>query len=212
MRFNRNKITATPNEPDADEDFVAIGVTVLDGEADHAAIIIQYRGDIFELEFTGATVNFGLNTKSYRQSIVRSIETDDVPAFFAMCGKVVEEADPKFDFFYSGEYYNRIGRHMGRGATGERMTCVGFCLNVLKGFLTEDYLRYEDWGPESSEIDGFVENYCRQHGFAKELIQKAHRRIAPDELLASAFFSDPPVRKAQIDSIIEKVRTTLRDL
>lgn len=80
------------------------------------------------------------------------------------------------------------------------MTCAGFCLNVLKGFLEEDYLAYADWDNVAYPRATYVEEFCTTHGLDMDKIQASHRRITPRECLVSCLFDQLPIRKAQIDA------------
>ena len=164
------------------------------------------------MEFTGSTVKFGLNVQAYRHKIIRQIAPESVPAFYLMCRNVADEAAPTYKMFYAGQFYDRSGTFTGSAVTGQRMTCVGFCLSVLKGFFTEDYLDYSGWDHRTPENDGYVENFCKKNQFDIDAVRAEHRRITPDELLASAYFDKRPISKSEIDSIIEKVRKALVEL
>jgi len=87
------------------------------------------------------------------------------------------------------------------------MTCVGFCLNVLKGFLEEDYINYQDWDESShTSSPDYLIKYAKRYNLNIDDISKSHRRITPLELLTSAFFTNTPILKSSIDSKIEQAK------
>ena len=79
---------------------------------------------------------------TYFHKTTLTIHPDEVPAFIVYCQQIKQKAKPIYGFFYSGEFYDKEGNYLMNKDLGERMTCVGFCLNVLKGFLEEDYIDY----------------------------------------------------------------------
>lgn len=181
-----------------DYDFVAIGN---DEDFDHAVFIIQYKDNIYEFDFYNSSRGMTIInlTYEYYYKITKIIQPDVVPAFYAFCKNVMKKAKPKFGYFYSGESYNEKGEHMSETDLGERMTCVGFCLNILKGFLGEDYLSYEDWDEFSHYDPEYLESFCKKNGFEIEEVTSHHRRITPIDCLTSCFFSDMPISKKDID-------------
>jgi len=79
---------------------------------------------------------------TYFHKTTLTIHPDEVPAFIVYCQQIKQKAKPIYGFFYSGEFYDKEGNYLMNKDLGERMTCVGFCLNVLKGFLEEDHIDY----------------------------------------------------------------------
>lgn len=98
------------------------------------------------------------------------------------------------------------------------MTCVGFCLGVLKGwFEGEDYIAYQDWKASSTLSAKKIEEDLKElkslypHFTDDELLLNI-RRIKPSEYLASAFISKYPVRKSDTDAIIPQISNTIKEL
>lgn len=201
-------IVRTLKETDRVCDFVAIGYQGANFYT-HAAIIIKLDSKLYQFHFLDG-IELTEVEDDFFHKITETIDSRLLPSFYAYCRRILKNANPKFGFFYSGEYYNKAGEHFSTTNLGERMTCVGFCLNVLKGFLENDYIQYTDWD-ESSHIDipNYVLEFAHEHGLNVEDIRGAHRRITPLELISSAFFVDIPIKKVDVDSKIEYVRSNI---
>jgi hypothetical protein len=193
-----------------DADFVGIGNLPNRGESTHAAFIIQYQNDLFVFHYTGASIEYERPVEDYFHIATRVIHRDEVPAFIAQCLHIKRHARPHYGYFYSGQSYDQDGRHWAANDLGEVMTCVGFCLNVLKGFLEEDYLEYGDWDNSPFAFSsGYVAGFCQRYGLDVDRITPSHRRITPREGLISCLFSDLPIRKTQIDGQQARVQAHL---
>lgn len=192
-------------ESDRITDFVAIGNLIKEAEAYHSAFVISYGKELYEFHYTGEEIEFKVIDNDYFHKITDTIVSEEVPAFIALCKNILKNANPTYGFFYSGESYNLDGTHLSNLDLGERMTCVGFCLNVLKGFLEEDYIVYEDWTSETHEKNGYLESYCEKYKLDPSKISVSHRRITPRECLTSCFFSELPISKKEIDERIGEV-------
>jgi hypothetical protein len=187
-------------ETDISDDYVALGYISVNDNT-HSSLIIQYQKTIFEFHYTGKEILFSPLSIDFFHKITKTIHQDEVPAFLAMCNQIKKYANPKYGYFYSGDYYDKLGNHFSQSKLNERMTCVGFCLNVLKGFLESDYLQYTDW--KLPKNNPYLIKFCENHGFNPNDIVDFHRRIYPIELITSAFFKNLPIRKKSID---EKVK------
>ncbi|AKH95402.1 hypothetical protein [Elizabethkingia anophelis] len=210
------EIINTLTENDIKEEFVAIG-SCIDGEGNayHSVLIIRYKGESFQFHYTG-NPSIGIlfeNTvySSCFHKITDTINPRLIPAFIAMCKRVMKTATPRYGYFYSGEYYDNSGNHFSDKEVGETMTCAGFCINILKGFLENDYIYYQDWTSESHPTEGYLDFYCSKYSIDKDKIAESHRRISPIELLCSGFFSNLPIRKVQIDCKIDEVQDYLKN-
>lgn len=204
------EIVQSKTESDIDRDFVALGFLPLANEMTHSALIIQYEGILYEFHYEGSEIDFSEIWNNYYHKITYSVHPDEVPAFMVMCEQIKKKANPKYGYFYSGENYDKQGNHFGNKDLGERMTCVGFCLNVLKGFFDEDYIKYADWKEDTHAKAEYLERYCIRYNIDIEKVKASHRRIAPLEFLTSGFFMDFPIRKTQIDNKIEEVREVIK--
>lgn len=209
------RIIETKQDPDdTTNDFVAIGNAVQSHNnmlSYHAGFIIKYSDEYYQFDF-----NNGIELEEFDETLeeywyhvrTETVPADDVPAFIAMCQNIKKNANPKYGYFYSGESYDVNGVHQSTVDLGERMTCVGFCINVLKGFLEEDYLVYTDWAMNSKpDADEYLKKFYERTGLDPDKVAPSIRRITPRECLASCYFSNLPIRKAQIDSIMPTVDT-----
>lgn len=199
------EIIKTLQEGDRDCDFVALGFLENEGN-NHATLIIKYNSELYQYHYTSREIDFSNVSYDFFHKITETIQTSLVPAFYAHCREILKRANPQYGYFYSGEFYDRNGIHFSDKAVGERMTCVGFCLNVLKGFLEEDYIYYLDWDENSHDSPDYLVKYANNHNLKIEDISLSHRRITPLELLTSAFFVDTPIKKTKIDSKKEEVK------
>lgn len=201
------EIVLTGDTLNSPVDYVAIGNIVnIDNEADHSAILIKYDGNIYQFEFTGSAIKFDSYSKNFYQKTTFTISPLEIPAFIAYCRIVKEKANPKFDFFFSGTFYDEEGNFIGNNTVaGERMTCVGFCLNVLNGFLEEQYLNFSDWDHTTYDDGKYLSMWCERHGVDESVIQKEHRRISPRELFATAFFKDLPIFRKQVNEALPHI-------
>lgn len=210
MTYSMFELKNTISKEETEEQFVAIGCWVdKDGYPFHSLIIIKYLGKIYQLHYYGSII-IEEQIKDYTfHKITYTINKVLVPSFIAMCKNVQKTASPNYGFFYSGEYYDIDGVHFSEKNIGEVMTCSGFCINVLKGFLEKDYIKYEEWKSNSHSVENYLEKYSEQNNIDIENIEQSHRRISPMELLCSAFFKDVPIQKVQIDSMIPTVQDIL---
>lgn len=199
------EIVQSKVEKDIARDFVALGFLIEEKGGPHSAFVIQYQDALYEFHYTGREIDFSKISNDYYHKITYSVHPDEVPAFIALCQHIKKKANPIYGYFYSGENYDKEGNHLGNKDLGERMTCVGFCLNVLKGFLDEDYITYSDWDESTHNDLGYLENYCKKHDIDITKIKASHRRIAPLEFFTSGFFINLPIRKVQIDNKIKEV-------
>jgi len=209
------EIVRSNHESDINVDFVAIGNLVDNHfESTHSAFLIQYDETIYVFHYTGWEIEFKSQQTDddYYHKITETITPDEIPAFLAYAKTIKKHANPIYGYFYSGEYYNTNGEHFGDKNLGESMTCVGFCLNVLKGFLEEDYIAYTDWSEDSHNDKDFLERFCAKYNKNPDLIKDAHRRITPRECLTSCFLKDLPIRKHVIDKKILQVNNHFTQL
>ncbi len=192
-------------ESDRESDFVGIGNLTDEKDSYHAGFVIRYQKKLYEFHYSGTEIEFIPLENDYYHKITDTIIPEEIPAFIAQCQNIKKKANPKYGYFYSGESYDSDGNHLNSIDRGERMTCVGFCLNVLKGFLEEDYLEYSDWTSESHKKEGYLAWYCDKYKLDSKKLQSSHRRITPRECLTSCFYNRLPIRKSDIDKKINDV-------
>lgn len=203
------EIIRSLTESDRVTNFVAIGNLLNEEGSFHSAFIVKNNNVLFEFHYTGRTIELTALEHDYFHKITDTIHPDEVPSFLAYCQNIIKKANPKYGFFYSGQSYDIEGNHLSENDLGERMTCVGFCLNVLKGFLEEEYIQYTDWSSDSHE-EGYLERYCEKHHIDITSVKSSHRRITPIEVLISGFYTDLPIRKILIDKKQAEVKELLK--
>lgn len=205
------EIINTYTEQHVKDDFVAIGSYINgDKTPEHSVIVINYNNEINHFHFTGKSV---LYDEVYNEDcfhiVIKNIDSKLLPSFIVMCKRILKKANPRYGFFYSGEFYDASGTHFSDKQISETMTCSGFCLNVLKGFLEKDYIEYTDWNATSYPTENYLEWFANRFGIDKDKISESHRRISPLELLCSAYFLKLPIRKKQIDSKLDEAQQYL---
>lgn len=201
-------------DDDIPDNMVGAAMTIDVNGSHHAAIFLRYNGESKLFHFDGRSVSIedvsGL--EEYYQKQLNFIEPILLPSFFAQCELILEKAQPQFGFFYEGSLYNEEGDFKSPSHSPEYMTCVGFCLNVIKGFLSdEEFLSYDEW--DESSLDGvmeyvelFLEKVKATHPSINIDDFKVNlRRITPIEYLSGAFSDEIPVKKSFIDSIAHQV-------
>lgn len=200
-------IINTLTEKDIKDNFVAIGTYIDNNKvASHSVLVIKFNQLLQHFHYTGRNILFDdiYDDKCFHK-ITFTINPKLIPSFIVMCRQVQKKANPKYGYFYSGEYYDVNGIHFSEKAISETMTCTGFCLNILKGFLEKDYLLYDEWITPSFPTADYVSNYAKRFNLDVNKIATSHRRISPLELLCSAFFSSLPIKKSQIDLKVDEV-------
>lgn len=195
-----------PLHPDSfQEDFVGIYVSVENGRANHAGLITSSKGRLYSCHYDKTQIVFKQSPSSPKSDtiFVKKLEIVDkrlIPSFLSHCQRISEEANPKYGMFYRGEYY-QDGQYYTENGLPQLMTCVGFCLNVINGFIEEEkYLEFEDWIPVSEQAEQyflqFVEKFTEEYpDLDVDELKKSLRRIKPSELMSSAYFTNLPVRK-----------------
>lgn len=197
-------LVRSQSENPVSADFVAIAYQH-DEEDPHSGFVIQQSGNLLEFHFKGLGIIYQPLESDFLHKILTCIHEEDVPAFVAHCRNIQRKAKPIYGYFYSGEWYDALVNFIGNRDLGQRMTCVGFCLNILRGFLENDYLAFEDWDATSHAEPGYLESYCQRYALEIEKVRDSHRRITPLELFVSAFCSPLPIPKHEIDAKIEEV-------
>jgi len=193
-----------------------IGAAVLverGANATHSGIITKYRDATHLFHFTGKEVKFQpiddalIGNRIYFLKSLPFIEPILLPSFLNRCKMIEANANPKYGYFYDpGSLYDGDGKFISPNDYPEFMTCVGFCINVVRWFLEEEFFYNLDWddttvgeSPPFPLID-FLEE-------AKKIIpdlkfddfRKEIRRILPIEYLAGAYSPKLPIRKKFTD-------------
>ncbi|WP_298326202.1 hypothetical protein [uncultured Dokdonia sp.] len=207
-------IINTLTEKDVKENFVAVGsyVSKHKNVPDHSVLVIKYNDEIFQFHYDSKCILLdGVYNNDCFHKITDTINPVLIPSFIVWCKKIMKNANPRYGYFYSGEYYDVNGIHFSDKEISETMTCTGFCLNVLKGFLEDDYLQYSDWNTPSYPSVTYLDRYSAHYKLDKNKISESHRRISPIELLCSAYFVDLPIKKSQVDLKLDEVTSYLKN-
>lgn len=206
-------IINTLTEKDIKENFVAIGSCINEqGVATHSVLVVKYQSELKHIHFTGREILFDtISDNTCFHKITETINEELIPSFIVMCNRVLKTANPRYGFFYSGEYYDLNGVHFADKEISETMTCSGFCLNILKGFLEEDYLLFNEWNTPSYPTEDYLERFANHFDLDIKKISESHRRISPLELLCSGFFQTIPISKNEIDSKIDETSEYLKN-
>lgn len=199
-------------------DFVGIAIKLnADGVAIHAGLLIKHSNNHLILHYIPDDVQVtSIPGPWYYHKTLSLIDPLFVLAFRSYCDWVVENANPEYGYIYTGCLYNENGQYFSETAVPEIMTCVGFCISVIKGFIdAEEYFQYTDWGISSVDDDEYLEFFVNKFSgiYSPEEMKNLEnniRRILPVELLASAFIDDElPIRKTAVDAIVEIVKQVL---
>lgn len=200
-----------------DSDFVGVAVYIdKDGVAHHSGLVIAYQGNYNLFHYTGSDVEFNDNvTRAFIFKKLKFVSKEEVSAFYAHCLVIQQNANPTYGYFFTGDYYDKDGKYFSQSGLEEYMTCVGFCISVIKGFIeAEEYFCNEDWTEDNvpTWFFQFFINQLREQDpnriIDENLFKKHLRRISPTEYTTGAYL-DIPVRKKQVDEIVESVRQAL---
>ena len=192
-------------------DFVAAAVSISEGgEAKHAGLVIKYNDDYYLFHF-GPKLKFEPLPEGqwYYHKNLNFIKSEEIPSFLAHCKLIDEEANPIYGYYFNGSYFSG-GQYFSDIETPQYMTCVGFCLNVLNGFiLHSQFIYFNEWKINTVSqryIDEIIEKFKADiPDIDINMLIEDIRRIAPEEYLAAAYIDNIPVRKTQIDAIIVNV-------
>lgn len=180
----------------------------------HAGIVVIENDTRKLFHYTGTHVEL-VNIDTYAHCYFKSlyfVKSALIPSFLSYCEIVLVEARPQYGFFYSGSLYDMEGNFKAPGDFPEYMTCVGFCLNVLQGFLPDDNLiDYEGWDgttlnlPESYVNRHISEVHQQNPGILIDDILRNLRRIYPIDYFAGSFSTDIPITKHYTDTIVPQL-------
>lgn len=210
------------NDCETHEDFLALCVQVdCEGNAKHSGIVICYEERLQFFHFNG-TVHFdeldivNIPNDLYFKKIT-IFGNERILAFKAYCEILADEISPSYGFMFTDSFYNVDGTYYTESNLPDITTCVGFCINVIRGFLYNNskYVEIDDWG--SSTIDTLPIDFQywldsieaqlellsinASPEILEDIKNTSFKRISPSELTSSAFFEKLPIRKISIDGI-----------
>lgn len=213
-----DKLLLKSDQQNLDEYFVAAACEInAIGQAKHVGLIIHCNEGYFLFHYEGGeTVELEEDPIDiwYFHKAFDFILPEFCGDFLGHCKKIQENAKPIYGFFYPGSYYSD-GVYYSENQLPEYMTCVGFCINVVKGFIEADeFFAFEDWNAEDIDqeyIDSMIAKIqIVNPNITAESIAENIRRIRPTEFISSAFINEYPIRKEAIDVILALVTQVIK--
>lgn len=191
--------------------FVALSVTINDlGQAHHSGIIIKYNNIAYYFHYDKSNVLLKeVDLKKADGVFHKKLEIIDeqlIASFLSHCRIIEKTASPQYGYFYGGSYFEN-GIYHSNSKTPQLMTCVGFCINVITGFIEEkNYIEFADWQPVSDDAEKWFNDFVieleKKYPNVDILqLKKEFRRIKPSELISSGYFNNLPIRKIQTDQV-----------
>lgn len=216
----RDKLRSVPGPTTSD--YVGIYIDISRRNIDHSGIFITSKGKQYLAHYPGYTKIIvetpppKVKASYYKE--VGYIHQDFIEAFLVHCRQIAKNAKPQYGQFYEGSYYDRTGVYFSKNNKKQYMTCVGFCINAIKGFLEREYFNYSGWNNDTvSDVESYFEAFVEQHKLKaaqdKKKYKKALRRIKPTELTASAYIEKVlPIEKSATDKIINLVEEVISEM
>jgi hypothetical protein len=201
------------------QNLIAIAVLINEKlEGQHSGLIIGVEGVYYLFHYTGESIELENPVPTgqwYFHKSLDIIPQEESETFLWHCQKIKSDnRDLKYGFMFDGSYYHE-GKYFTESNLPEFSTCVGFCINVISGYLYDQkYIEVSDW--ENEPIQGgfqrfFDEALIQVPNLDQELYKTHHKRITPAECTASAYIDEIPVRKNAIDAIIENVKISIQN-
>lgn len=203
--------------------FVGAALYVEGGNPIHALIIIKHEATgVFEMFHYdgGTTVEFiqpGVLAPSFCGSLLHIVDEELIPTFITHCRIIKDEAKPRYGYFYNqGSLYDAEGKFISPNDMPEYMSCVGFCINVIQQYLSdESFFKYSDWDETTiGKDEGYIEQWIakvKKHNptVDEKLLREGLRRIFPLEYLTGAFSDELPVTKVFTDEESPKLKSII---
>lgn len=208
-------------ECDKSDDFVAVGI-ILDenGIGYHSGILLCLSETLYFFHYTGRDVVIDIIDKDYEYwyslyiKELSIVEPEKVEYFLGFCEILRDEVHPVYGWLFTNSFYSVDGSYYSDIENiPDITTCVGFCINVIRGFLynNDQYITIEDWDDSSLNEyqEAFMKNVTAQLAKIEEInperlneiTQQNFKRIMPSELTSSAFYKNLPITKINIDVI-----------
>lgn len=192
-------------------DYVAISVTLNEiGQASHSGLVIRYNDLTYYFHYDKRNVLLRqVDLKQAEQVFHKKLDIIDeqlIPSFLSHCKIIESTASPIYGYFYGGSYFEN-GIYHSNNSSPQLMTCVGFCINVLTGFIEEkNYIEFSDWQPVTDAAEKWFNDFIVELEETHPNVnlgelKKEFRRIKPSELISTGYFNDLPIRKIQTDQI-----------
>ena len=185
----------------------------------HSGIVICLEEKLYIFHFDSIETRLDpLEGKWYFDKKFEFIFPEDVPAFYSYCQRIKEKSSPKYGFNYNGSFFRDNGEYFSNVKDYEFMTCVGFCLNVITGFIESNlYIQYEDWSIPSGERDWYFQEKWENYEDIipqeeRKNIKDKQRRIYPIEFISTSFLNSYPISKDSIDLIKPYVSDSIKGI
>lgn len=205
------------NECENHEDFIAIGIMVNEeGIGYHSGLIICLEEHFYFFHYTGKEVLMDLLMTLPTDIYIKKLlifEPEKVEYIKGFCDILLQEVSPNYGWLFSDSFYNEDGEYYSEDGLPDITTCVGFCINVIRGVLynNEVYIDTSQWDNSTFNEyqQGFMNHISSQIALIEgidpdrlaEITQRTFKRIMPSELTSSGFFDTLPIRKPDIDEI-----------
>ena len=178
----------------------------------HSGVFIRYDKQNYIFHFTGKGDKVFLHPPTDNDWFFFKALTEVkyyIPSVYAHFRRIKRKSKPDYFYLYSGGAFDQNGDFTDTGTLPNYMTCVGFCLAVLKHSLTGiDLIQFEDWpaGILNGKSEDYVKNFYDVKiapnypdiSFAK--FSNDVRRITPLDYITAGFSSVIPVPKTFIDN------------
>lgn len=185
----------------------------------HSGIFIRYNGQGYFFHYTGEGIFL---SPSLENDWLLFNEftgiTPFIPSVFAFFNRVKRNSKPRYFQFYAGALYDSTGKLKDLNGLPEYMTCVGFCLAVIKNILLgKDFIDYNDWpvghGVGDEAIKNFFNDKIVPHYPTLTFIDFSQgvRRIKPLEYLTASYSNSMPVSKTFTDMYQAFVRNDIKE-
>ncbi len=199
-----------------------VGAAVLinkEATAYHAAIFVRYRGNSKILHFTGTRILFEDVERAlsknhvYIFKYINFVSPILLPSFYNNCNKIEKYTKATYGFHIEpNAEFTDEGNFNTPNGFPPFMTCVGFCLYFIRGFIRRDLFYYDDWDINTIE-DAPPEPLAAFFNEVTKVIPdeqydefiKNIRRIKPVEYLAAAYSRTIPIRKIFTDPTSRKL-------
>jgi hypothetical protein len=203
------------------DNLMGVAVSLSENEINHSGIFIRYDSTNYLLHFNKrkiSLVEIPSNSLVFFKHI-NLIPAELIPSTFHWFTKLEwKENQPDYNYFYSGSFYDESTLDF-IDPTGmpEFMSCVGFCLNVLKTvFRNQDFIQYTDWYFHDGLTEDTILRYFRKTknnypDIDLEEYIKHVRRITPIEYFTAGFDSKIPVPKIFTDSYKREVAQNIME-
>lgn len=198
-----------------------IGVAVKiddNGIGFHSALIIGVEGEYKICHYLGEEkplVEPLPRNEWYFHKELGVLDPIESETFLSHCELAIENSDITFGYILDGSYYEN-GIFKTKSGLGEVCTCVGFCINIITGFLkSTPYFLYDEWDIDEENAkyfeNWFISYKLKHPEVTEENFKKHYKRISPTEYSASAYFDNLPVSKVGIDQIIEHIKLVIKN-